>query len=602
MKNLTCEKCGKSVAESTVFCPDCGAAIFHAAPSAPSAPPPRPPVPVQEPMELAPEKYDFKKLIPPAAVVLAVILALILGWNALSGIFAPGNDPQLSTQPSTQQTSPSTAPTQKPTETITPTQPTITVTEPIPTEPDLSWVVTTSHKMSYEEFFSEDRPLYGVTNNTSWVGDDGNTYTIDNLLQIFRDGKLIYTVPGADQLAEKRKLLTADGTYVYIEDEYNLMRIDLLTGDVKECISLSNPFSSITQGPDLIYFCAASPDYMLISRYYVPTHTIDILHRIEDAATPETWFSLSIDPYSSSLGDITWTMINPEMHWFLYDEMQNPDSKYRTMEYPHGESFSKYWEDPRLLSSLPYNITGATLLQTVQDDTGICALLQGTYHCADGTYTERKGVVDDCWFGSGKGHDHWNPELTADIPPTILNAEAIPVSGIAPPSDEMAENIRQEGYGEENKLYKIGDYYNSSKSVKIYQDGEYRTASHLPHIDKRNVLINCKYYSYYASVDNTLIRLGLDGNVSVIYTAKYGDLRTTCYYDGNLYFRDGDTIVMIDTVDCTSRELLSHPGNIYVDYDDYDQKLYIETVLGLAVNAYLFDPITGTLEDTTPHL
>ena len=125
MKKVICVKCNRVLDHDTLFCPECGAAIFqHTAPDS-------------KPVRKMPE---FSKLTP-IAIVLAVVLALILGWNTLSGILAPGNSPQLSTQPSTEQTTPSTtAPTQKPTETTAPSEtyaydPYAKSTQPPETEP-----------------------------------------------------------------------------------------------------------------------------------------------------------------------------------------------------------------------------------------------------------------------------------------------------------------------------------------------------------------------------------------------------------------------------------------------------------------------------------
>lgn len=633
MKKASCPTCGKSIESGTLFCPHCGAAIFESELTAeqptpqPAAQPTEqsPAQPAEQPAE-NPEaslpfsrKLPMQKILPVAAVVAAAVIAVALSWDNLTGLFHPSDTtPQLSTGPSTQTTASSTNltlpsggsgyipdgfissatipsgwtfPSDFPPFTITiatvpaptETEPAPTETEPAPVYPDLSWVVTTSSKMSYEEFFAEDRPISGQTNNTSWTADDGNTYTINSLLQIFRDGEMIYTVPHADQLSENRKLITADGTYVYIANEYNLYQIELLTGATKNSFSLAKPFFAYALGPDLIYFTGSSPDYMLICRFYVPTQTLDILYQIDDAATPDTWFSLSFAHPYSSLGDVTWTMMNPEMHFFLYKEMQNPDSKYRTVK---QINYSKYWEDPRLLNNLSYSMDGVELMRAVYEDTGIQPLLKGIYHGIDGSYTEDLGIVDECWFGSGQPHDHWNPEKTEFIAPTVYTETPTPLSGLTAPDPEMAEQMRSETWSDGNDIFRID--WNRVKNQEGTVVG--------PPVARNGSLCNTKFYSYYISDSGSIIRLSLDGTATEIYTAQNGTLKCLSYEKGILVFIDGDTAMALDMVYCTARRLVSHPGLNYVEWDlDDNSKIYFETILGMQGNTYLLDPATGKL-------
>lgn len=629
MKEMTCSKCGHPVTDDTVFCPECGAAIFRSAAAAPVAPPEPKPVPEEIPAAKPQKKFDFKKLIPAGAVALAAVLALLLSWDTLTNIFGPKEDPVLSTSPtaeatvpSTQDTTPSetyaydpdakyTAPSEtyaydpdakytRPLETEPPeTEPAPTETAPAPTEPDLCWYVENPNYISYTEFFAVERTSVITISPLIWTDSQGVNCVLTGHdgLQVFRDSTYIYRVPNYAGVPEGTILLYADGQYAYLKSNTQITRVDLLTGETvslftfDEIVSLTQPFR------EMCYIAAEMNNTISLCRLYLPTATLDVLYDGIPARTPRGWLTISFP--KSNRGMISWEGISPEMVDALYAEFSNPDSKYRDKFYLYfSYDYAKYWDDPELMRQLSYSLEGTEPMMRLQKDKNLQALWKGTYSIADGTVTQDWGVVDTCWFGSGYPHDHWNPELTEDIPPTILNAEAIPVPGMTPPSAQMAESIRQETSGDGNKLYRADGYYSDTKPVQIYRDGEYQTASHLPHVSERNHLINRKYYSYYASVDNTIIRLDLSGSASVIYTAKYGDLLETCYYGGNLYFLDGNTMVMLDTVECTSRELLQHPGSIWMYYDSYDQRIYMDITLGMAINSYLFDPITGAIEET----
>lgn len=601
MNKMTCNKCGRSITDDSVFCPDCGAAIFRSAPAAPSAPPPPEPALEKTPAEIPQKKPDYKKLIAPAVAVLAVVLLLVFGWDSLTGIFGPKDDPILSTSPSTEATVPSTQPpTQKPTPPPTETE---------PPEPDLSWYISDPQNMSYQDFFAEDRP-HTLSNQTQiWhspVPGSETVYSISRPQATFPrlfvaevNGQVVYEIPNTETTTSYQPLGT-DGTYVYLADQYEnasqIIRIDLLTGNTT-VIAQYQRILDIQLYPDnVLYYAAAEGSQLKIYRVYLPTLTTDLICELEiHPLMPGTWFSFSV---SSTQGTVSWNGLSPEILDALYAEFSNPDSVYYPGFGDPKKDLSEFWENPDLLRNLYYDLRGSIPMMKLQDDKNLQAMLRGTYNIADGATTLDWGVVDSCWFGSGLPHDHWNPELTEDIPPTILDTGAMHIPEMVSPSAEMAENIRQETSQDENKLYSAYGSYSETKPVQIYRDGQYQTLTQLPYVKENTHLVNSKYYTYYPSVDNTIIQLDLSGNASVIYTAKHGKLEDLCYNEGNLYFLDGNTIVMLDTIACTSRELLSHPGRIWMYYDTYDQGLYIETVLGMAVNAYLFDPVTDTIEET----
>ena len=592
MNKMTCSKCGRGIPEDAVFCPDCGAAIFRSTSAAPSAPPPPEPVSQEQPPEELRRSFPYQKLIPPAAVALALVLTLALNWNTLAGMFSPDGNPLLSTSPSTESTAPST-------ETTAPSQ--TTPSETAPTEPNLAWYVEDLNYMSHEDFFAVERTPTQILRPLVWTDSHGVdcVLTGHDGLQIFRDGKYIFRVPNIESLDPDITLVSADGQYAYLQDGSRLFRVSLLTGETETLFTFDNIIHLAQPFREMYYIAAEMNGTISLCRVYLPTTTLDVLYDGIPARTPLDWLRI-LFPYGN-YGIISWEGISPEMVDALYAEFSNPDSKY----YPNfGDEYndlSAFWENPEQMRQLYRSGQAGTPMIKLQEDKNLQALWKGTYDIADGTVTQDWGIVDTCWFGSGYSHDHWNPELTADITPTILNKEALPVPGMAPPSKEMAESIRQETYRDANKLYIVDDIWEDNQPIFMHQSDGYRLLPNLPYVKKGVEPVNCKYYTYYASADNTLIRLDLSGNASVIYTAKHGELEELCYSRGNLFFLDGGTIVMLDTVACTSRELLTHPGSIWMYYDE-ENKLYLTTTLGLAIHAYLFDYTTGVLEETSYRL
>ena len=168
MTKHTCDKCGRELDANTIFCPHCGAAVFHGSTGAstkPSSPPPES-APTEVPQKEPPKGFDYKKLIPPVAVVLAMILALVLGWDTIAGIFSPRENPQLSTDPSTEQTSPSQTyaydPDAKPTKSTAPsTEPATRPKETKPPEPTLGGTPLSADQLQeYSEKLSFSNNLF----------------------------------------------------------------------------------------------------------------------------------------------------------------------------------------------------------------------------------------------------------------------------------------------------------------------------------------------------------------------------------------------------------------------------------------------------------
>ncbi len=652
MKKASCPTCGKPIASDTLFCPHCGAAIFESELTAE-----RPPEKTQDspslfqsdlPAETLPEepqdspsffrKLPLQRILPVAAVVAAAILAVALSWDNLTGLFHPSDTtPQLSTNSSTQSSTQATLSVSSTLSvlpypsgwtvpsgwtmpsgwqvstypiTILPTEtnPAPTETEPAPTQPDLSWRIESPQYMSYEEYFAQDRPHTQVTMATwqhpnvsarfpfmlAWRPRTNNDLVIQNA-----NNDIIYDVPN-DEAYAGYYIIGADGTYGYLADKSTngsvILKMDMLTGDSVAIAQHSRILQIKLYEDGVLYYAAVNDGKVCIYRCYLPTeHTEMIYETTVHPLSPAIWFSFSV---SSTRGIIDMNSISTEMIQQLYAEFSNPESPYRpaagSITPPGAKDPDRYWDNPELIQELSYSMDSVDIMMRLQEKYNLQALWKATYSLADGSYTEDLGIVDECRFGSGAGHDHWNPEKTEFIAPTVYTEAPTPLSGLTAPTPEMAEQMRSETWSDGN------DIFRTDRNRVKNQEGTVIG----PPMKSGTNLRNTKFYSYYISDSDSLVRLSLDGTVTEIYTAQSEqELWYLSYEKGILVFTEGDTAMALDVVDCTVRRLFSHPGLGFAEWDlDDNSKIYFETVLGMQVDVYLFDPTTGKLQKTTYRL
>ncbi len=647
MKKASCPTCGKSIESGTLFCPHCGAAIFESELTA-EQPTPQPAAqPAEQPAENpeAPltffQKLPMQKILPVAAVVAAAVIAVALSWDNLTGLFHPSDTtPQLSTDPSTQTTASSTNltlpsggsgyipggfissatipsgwtvpsgwtfPSDFPPFTITiATVPAPTETEPAPTQPDLSWHIESPQYMSYEEYFAENRPHTEVTMPSwqlpnvsarfpfmlAWRPKTNNDLVIRNA-----NNDIIYDIPN-DEAYAGYSIIGADGTYGYLADKSTngtvIHKMNLTTGDSVAIAQHSRILQIKLYENGVLYYAAVEDGKVCIYRCYLPTERTEMIYETPvHPLSPAPWFSFSV---SSTQGTISMNGISTEMIQQLYAEFSNPESPYRPAAgFASSPSTDpgRYWDNPELIQELNYSMDSVDIMMRLQKKYNLQALWKATYSLADGSYTEDLGVVDECWFGSGLPHDHWNPEKTEFIAPTVYTETPTPLSGLTAPAPEMAEQMRSETWSDSNDIFRTEQNRVKNQEGTIVG----------PPVAPNGSLCNTKFYSYYISDSGSIIRLSLDGTVTEIYTAQNGMLKCLSYEKGILVFIDGDTAMALDMVYCTARRLVSHPGLGWVEWDsDGTGNVYFTTILGLQVDAYLYDPVTGKLQQSSYRL
>jgi len=284
------------------------------------------------------------------------------------------------------------------------------------------------------------------------------------------------------------------------------------------------------------------------------------------------------------------TMLNPEMAAVLEKELANPDSIYIVNNFTGRESdYSSLWSSLSLDAEGQYRHPPYSLLHDIQSHTGIHAWVKCAYNPADGSYTETTGIIDNCWYGSGYSHDHYDPK-EYDVSPSWNVSEAASIPNISLPEEP------QKMYEEDIYAYATTDY--------AYIDGFIcrETASSTFQILFELDLTEVKFapdYLYGITPDNTLMQVSYDGTVrNTVYTADSGTLSELVYGSGKLYFLENETTLMeIDIPAQTCRSLMAIPyySNMYLDAPDV---LFFESAKGMSVGMYIADLDQLTLEKT----
>jgi hypothetical protein len=293
-------------------------------------------------------------------------------------------------------------------------------------------------------------------------------------------------------------------------------------------------------------------------------------------------------------------MVNPKVYGVLEQEIRNTGSVLLE-DADIVKNFGALWAKPEMLDEeLRYDGRVADLLRTMQEKFGLNALVRCSYDPITGEYTEKEGVMDGYWFGSGMGCDHFAPEETAMIIPTVIDTKVTTIEGLTPPSEDIADKMREEQWGHDEKKYTVHAELYDYFYLCAEENGSYRRVCDAPLRDSYEV-IHTANGTYLATVDGNLLWVDNQENVTQIYKAQFGELKALAYCKGKLCIVDGDHIVMLDLLECTCSVILYHPGSIWM-YFESDTELYVDITLGLDVSSYIFNFKTGELAQTLHRL
>lgn len=516
------------------------------------------------------------------------LFALILSLALLLCACAPQEpvqtDPTQNTTAPSESVFPTEPPTQPPTE--APTDPT-----PSLLRPD-AWYTA---PLTFEDYFAEDRGY--PYNQTRWLAETDSGHILYQV-QLY-NGKLIiftgatagmYHVPCKNDLSQY-SLRGADGAFAYLSSIQNqYVRVDLTTGEMRSIPSGDG--NAVLRDSRVLYYTQTEGDSIKLCRNYLPEGKEEVLYTVDLKGTPMVWFSFTA-PYRAK-NALTWSMMNPEFLARLNRELADPNSKYKNFD---NQDFTQYWQNPAALWDS--GMDQYMLYNKLQNDTGIRALVQYTYDPATDTLTQKTGIIDECWFGSGWQHDHFAPEITELPEPTFLPGSWTSITPVSsrpqsPTADEMyaeAQSFENErrillhrGASPQGDLFLLED----GKATRIW-DRQVRS------------FIASQYFLYCIAEDNTVYQLSFDGSfVQPLYTGKAA-LSQLCYDRGKLCLVDGTTVMEIDVPKLQYRVVLEHP-QIQTIYFIDKEELRIEIYAGLCELDYHYSTMTGKVTKSHPLL
>ena len=518
-------------------------------------------------------------------IVIIIILCLALFCTACRGTDSPSADTTNPTAPQPTDPPPSSDPTDA---TSAPTEP-----EP---EPPVWYKQDLQHE-SYEAFFSADHTLSAFASNRYWYVRHGDTLVRawldpfqDADLLVVKSGETEYQVPVSTDLTDYSRI-GADGKYVYLNSDTDIIRVDLFTGETEILFTCDRLLRVYSYDNLVLMILAENDGTWNIYRMYIPTMDTEIFYEGIPTDTPLYTFDFS-GRYSTQ-DPFIWTTMNPEMSALLRKELANPDSIYKVSNFRgkiEPDDFSSIWGKMDLESEDGQNAPPYMLLHSIQNHTGIRAWVKCAYNPADGSYEETTGIVDNCWYGSGYAHDHYDPK-EYDVSPSWTISETVPIDNIALPENPK-KMYEEDVYASRNEEYIYIDGH-------IYRETETDVFQLLLEVDLTEVIFTPDYL-YGITPDNTLMQVSYDRAVrNTIYTADTS-LSELIYGSGKLYFLENETTLMeIDIPAQTCRSLLEIPSHYYYRmYLDAPNVLFLENANGLSDGMYIADFTQLTIEET----
>ena len=510
---------------------------------------------------------------------LCLLTALIL----LLSLAACGPEPAVPTAEPT--SAPITTPTTEPTE---------------PPEPETPWLLANREAPSYDDFFSQDRS-YGTCAYYEWLTASGTVYSLRHdmsglyITKNYWDAE--YRVPNTADLYDL-PIIGADGKWGYLLAQNGILRLDLLTGTTSLIVENGHILQAELRGYDVLYYAAETNDGTIgIYRLYLPAMILDTVY---DGITLDHQlggFGFSIP--GSTLGPITWTSLNPEMVTRVTAELCDPDSPYKSDGAGNSIRTVHLWDDRGWLQEPgAYRNHALWLCYWLQQDTGIRTWYKCTYDSIADTLSEDTGVIDNCWFGSGYAHDHFEPEITELPDPVPDPGEWVQIPDAALPASPTADELYAEGVYDHYHagISQLAIHGNPLEPHYLHTRTEY-TLTRLSDIPV-TLAANSVYFIYCVTEDGRVLQLSRDGAVlNPLYTARE-EIRAIDQANGHLYILDGDTLIDLDIPAMQYRVLLEQTDIIEMQAWDEPGQIYFCVARGLHYQQYLYLTDTDEVERT----
>lgn len=481
---------------------------------------------------------------------------------------------------------------------------------PLPIQLSTDWVVEDREIIPFEERFEADVPFFPVKQAYYQFGDywfaqasDGtyvryclDTFNDTNRLAVFK-GKvkeiaLVYEIP-VDIDLSGYGILLADGHWAYLTGNGTLLKVDLTTG---------NYSTVLTQNKDASMWLMRSCGMDTVCIFEVDTeNNVSIFYRDLHSDTQKTLYTgtlpiplsedFSFDAPKTTLGQITWEMMNPAFYEVVQTELQNPDSQFKQDTHTdYSDCWSNPEENPITIHTQPF------LCIAIQNHYNIPARVKYIYNIQTGELIADYGIIDSCERGSGDYNDHYNYENTRETPLDIVDPAPVAIPNLTKLTEaQIAEDLADEYNAANGNVF----LYNAFGYAKAYwRLNELGGATYIKPSDIlfREVVAS-PHYIYGITPDDTIVQLSIDGSIcNTIYTSQ-NTLGEICYHAGSVYFLDGNQVIRINVITGTYNAILCCDGWVRLDTWDNDDKLYILVVQGLYNQQYFFDPDTGLLRE-----
>lgn len=469
------------------------------------------------------------------------------------------------------------------------------------------WVVEDREIIPFEERFEVDVPFFPVKQAYYQYGDywfaqasDG-TY-VRYCLDAFSDTKrlgvfkgkvkeitLVYEIP-VDIDLSGYGILHADGHWAYLTGNGSLLKVDLTTGNYSTVLTKNKDASMWLMrscGMDTVCIFEVDAENN-VSIFYHDLHS-DAQKTLYTGTLPIPLSEdFSFTAPESTLGQITWEMMNPVFYTQVQKELSDPNSRFHTNKY------TNYWNDPE---DRPITIEkDAFLCIEIQDYYNIPARVKYIYDIQTGELIADYGIIDSCERGSGDYNDHYNYESTWETPLDIVDPSPVEIPNLTKLTEvQIAEDLADEYNAANGNVF----LYNAFGYAKAYwRLNELGGATYIKPSDIlfREVVAS-PHYIYGITPDDTVVQLSIDGSIcNTIYTSQ-NTLGEICYHAGSVYFLDGNQVIRINVITGTYNAILCCDGWVRLDTWGNDDKLYILVVQGLYNQQYFFDPDTGVLRE-----
>lgn len=448
-------------------------------------------------------------------------------------------------------------------------------------------LLTERNILSYEEFFGEDR-LYADNDffgRTDWIMPSGGKTIFFDIKYDFTQNvfcidspacrETSYVIPGADAYIRGYNLLAADGMYAYFQNTEEIVQLDMRTGAACQIVRCDYIKSAYICGRDALYYAGITDGKLAINRLYIPTMQMDVLYDDFSADTPYGESEIYLYKPTSTQGDVVWYCVNPAMIEQVRKETADTDSKY--MDLPSID-ITPLWDEGALMDP-NLGRERLWLYKYIQQDTDIRTFLEVTYNQATGENSERLGVIDDCWFGSGYSHDHYSPEITEKEAPVPANGQWIDIPDLVPIRDEISAIA----YSHQFMPYTLYRYDDGVLGEKLLE---------MPVVSA--------YGAFCITEENMLIQISGDGSIcNTLYKVK-DKIRKFEQFKDKLYFLDGNTLVELDLSEAKYRTVVEYTNITEMYLDNYEDtgdfaEIYFAVEKGLFAEGYIYYAATGEI-------